>query len=310
MKIGFIGLGTMGLPMAINLIRAGHVLCVWNRDTALTRSAFELGAHVVGNAVDVAQADAVFSMLADDAAVEDVFVTGGVLDALRPGTIHVNMATVSVALARRLSELHAARDVDYIAAPVLGRADVALDGKLNILAAGRPGAIDRIQPLLNVLGQRTWRLGHDPAQASAAKLAVNLMIAAAIESTAEAATLASGHGIAAAEFIDFVTSTLFAVPVYQGYGRLMAEGRFEPAGFKLALGLKDVRLALEAGEKVQVPLPFASVLKDNLIDGVAHGQGDFDWAALSEVSARRSGRPFRSASPDSATVTTLTVANQ
>ncbi|WP_263139875.1 NAD(P)-dependent oxidoreductase [Pseudomonas sp. RIT-PI-AD] len=302
MKIGFIGLGTMGLPMASNLIRAGHTLCVWSRSAASSRPAFELGAHVVGDPADAAQADVVISMLADDAAVEDVFIAAGVLDALRPGAIHLNMATVSVALTRRLSELHAARQVGYIAAPVLGRADVAAAGKLNILAAGRPEDLDPVQPLLDVLGQRTWRLGDDPAQASAAKLAVNLMIAAAIEATAEATTLASGHGIAPADFIDLVTSTLFAVPVYQGYGRLMAEGRFEPAGFKLALGLKDVRLALEAGEAARVPLPFASVLKDNLLDGVAHGQGDFDWAALSEVSARRAGRPFRSAGPNPATL--------
>jgi hypothetical protein len=176
-----------------------------------------------------------------------------------------------------------------VSAPVLGRVDVAAAGNLNILVSGPAEALVRVQPLFDVLGRKTWPFGDGAELACVAKLSANLMIAAAIESTAEASTLASGYGISRAAFIDMITSTLFAVPVYQGYGKLMVDQQFEPAGFKLSLGLKDIRLALEAGEAAQVPLPFASVLKDNLLDGMAHGQGDQDWASLSEVSARRAG---------------------
>lgn len=228
-------------------------------------------------------------MLADDASLKAVFLKQGALDALPGGGLHINMATASVALGRKFSELHARRHVGYVAAPVLGRPDVAQAAKLNILAAGAKADIDRAEPVLRLLGQRIWQLGEAPERANAVKLAVNLMIASAIESMAEGMTLCSAYGIPRADFIELITSTLFAVPVYQGYGRLMAEGTFEPAGFKSSLGLKDVRLAMEAGEAVNVPLPFASVLKDNLLDALAHGQAELDWAALSLVSARRAG---------------------
>lgn len=229
-------------------------------------------------------------MLADNSAARAAIVEGGVLDALAAGAVHVNMATVSVAFAREMAALHAQRGIGYVAAPVLGRPDVAAAGKLNILAAGAADLIDRVQPLLDAIGQKTWRFGDRPEQANAVKLAANFMIASAIEAMAEASTLAAGYDVPAAAFLEMIAATLFAAPVYQGYGALIAERRFVPAGFKMALGLKDVRLALEAGEAAHVPLPFASVLKDNLLDGIAHGGADSDWAALAQVAVRRAGQ--------------------
>ncbi|QJP93711.1 NAD(P)-dependent oxidoreductase [Pseudomonas fluorescens] len=289
MQLGFIGLGTMGAPMVLNLLKAGHRVRVWNRSTAPLQALAKAGAEAVETPALAAQAEVLISMLGDDTAIRSVFFDAKALDGLQAGSVHINMSTVSVALARELAAVHEARGVDYVSAPVLGRVDVAAAGNLNILASGPADALARVQPLFDVLGRKTWTLGDTAEVACAAKLSANLMIASAIESMAEASTLAGGYGVSRASFIDMITSTLFPVPVYQGYGKQMADDIFEPAGFKLSLGLKDVRLALEAGEAAQVPLPFASVLKDNLLDGMAHGQADQDWASLSKVSDRRAG---------------------
>ncbi|SMG02191.1 NAD(P)-dependent oxidoreductase [Burkholderia singularis] len=287
MKLGFIGLGTMGKPMAANLVKAGYEVRVWNRSSPAIEELNRLGAEVAETPADVAKVDVLFSMLSDDDAVRSILVDGRVIDEMQSGAIHVNMATVSVALAAEQTSLHQQRGIGYIAAPVLGRPDVAASGKLNILAAGRFDLIDKVRPLLVPLGQKIWQFGENPAQANAVKLSVNLMIASAIESMAEGAALAESHGISTEDFIELIGSTLFSVPVYQGYGRLMAEKNYQPAGFKLALGLKDIRLALQAGEAARVPLPFAGVLRENLLDGLAHEQGEHDWASLFEVARRR-----------------------
>jgi len=167
---------------------------------------------------------------------------------------------------------------------------VALAGKLNIVAAGDPSARARVQPLFDAMGQKTWPLGDEPERAIAVKLAGNFMLAAAIESMAEAAALANGHGVTTSELLEVLTSTLFAAPAYQNYGALIAARRYEPAAFRLALGLKDVNLALAAGAEGLAPMPFASILRDNLIDAIAHGDADRDWAALAEVALRRAGQ--------------------
>jgi 3-hydroxyisobutyrate dehydrogenase-like beta-hydroxyacid dehydrogenase len=290
MKIGFIGLGTMGVPMALNLVRAGHKLRVWNRSGGPVETLLAEGAEAAASPAEIGAADVVFSILADDKATREVIIDGGVLAGLQSGAIHVNMATVSVQLAREFTSLHEAHGVGYLAAPVLGRADVAAAGKLNILAAGKSELFDRVQPLLDVLGQKTWRFGERPEQGNAVKLAANFMIAAAIEAMGEAAALAAGHDVAGADFLEMITSTIFAAPVYKGYGGIISSQKYEPPGFKLVLGLKDARLALEAAEGARVPMPFASVIKDNFLDGVAHGDGNLDWAALARVAGRRAGQ--------------------
>ena len=291
MQIAFLGLGTMGLPMAANLLKAGHAVRGWNRSPAPAARLAALGAQTAATPGEaVADADVLISMLADDAAIRATVLNAQALDALKPGAIHVNMATASVALAAELAVLHQARGVSYVAAPVLGRVNVAEAGQLNILAAGDSMALATVQPLLDVLGQKTWHLGERPGQANAAKLAVNFMIASAIGTMGEAVALTQGHGVDKASFLELVTSTVFAAPVYKGYGQAIADERFEPAGFKLALGLKDVRLALEAAEQVNVPLPLASALRDAHIESLAHSEGHLDWAALSRTSARRAGQ--------------------
>jgi len=287
MKVGFIGLGAMGSAMVSNLIKAGHEVTVWNRSPGPTEPLASLGAKVVKSADRAAQGDVLFSMLSNDQAVRSVFFDGGLLDGMDKGTVHVNHATISVALAREMAEAHASRGLDYVAAPVFGRPDVAAAGKLNILVAGRPQVIERVRPLLEAMGSRIWPLGEAPERANVVKLAGNFMLASAIESMAEASALARAHGISAADFLEIMTSTLFAAPAYQGYGRLIAEERYAPPGFALPLGLKDVNLALAAGEAARVPLPFAGAVRDAMIESLASGGEGLDWAALAQVAARR-----------------------
>lgn len=228
-------------------------------------------------------------MLADDSAVRQVYLDSGALDRAPKGLIHVVMATISTALVQELVALHKDRGIGYVAAPVFGRTDVAAAGGLNIAAAGDPAAIARIQPLLDAIGQKTWRLGDDPVRANVVKIAGNFMIAAAIEAMGEAVALGRAHGIAAGDLLEVMTNSLFAAPVYKGYGGIIAEERYDPAAFKLTLGLKDVRLALAAGEAAHVPLPLASLLRDGFLEAIAHGDADRDWAALAKVAARRAG---------------------
>jgi 3-hydroxyisobutyrate dehydrogenase-like beta-hydroxyacid dehydrogenase len=248
------------------------------------------GAKPAATPAECGIADVVFTMLSDDDVTRQVLLDGGVLDAMAPGSIHVNMATVSVAFAREMAALHLERGIGYLAAPVLGRVDVAAAGKLNILVGGADELVARVQPLLDLMGQKTWRFGSAPEQANAVKLACNLMLACAIEATGEGTALARAHGVQAGDFIDLVTSTLFAgSPVYKGYGGMIAEQRYSPAGFKLSLGLKDVRLAVEAGQDQGLPLAFGETLKATLQDAVAQGNGDLDLAALGKHAARRGG---------------------
>ncbi|HEX7815680.1 MAG TPA: NAD(P)-dependent oxidoreductase [Dyella sp.] len=291
MKVGFIGLGAMGTAMASNLIKAGHAVTVWNRSEAATAPLVSLGAKAASTPDRAAQGDVLLSMLANDNAVREVILHGGLLDAMDEGAVHVNHATISVELAHELAEEHAKRGLGYVAAPVFGRPDVAAAGKLNIIAAGKASALQKAQPLLDAMSAKVWPMGDDPVRANIVKIAGNFMLVTAIESMAEASTLTRAHGVSAQDFLDIMTQTLFASPVYQGYGKLIVEQKFKPAGFTLPLVYKDVNLALEAGAARRVPLPFAGVLRDTVLEALAQGDEDLDISALSQVAARRANLP-------------------
>ncbi len=289
MNIGFVGLGEMGRPIAANLLRAGHRLTVWNRSADKTRDLAEQGAHVVATPAETCvDSDALFTMLADDGALRAV-MDGGVLAALHAPMVLVNLATVSVAYARELAAATQARGAGYVAAPVFGRPPVAAAAQLNIVVAGEAEAVRRVEPALSAIAKKIWPMGDTPERANVVKIAGNFMLASAIESMAEASAFARAHGIEAADFLSVMTQTLFAALAYTGYAQLIAERRYEPAGFTLQLGLKDVELALTAAGHVRVPLPLAAVIRDAMLDALAHGGADRDWAALAEVAARRAG---------------------
>jgi 3-hydroxyisobutyrate dehydrogenase-like beta-hydroxyacid dehydrogenase len=261
---------------------------VWNRSRQPVEELVRKGAEAVAEPRE-AFGEVLISMLADDAAVRSVILGSGMLDAARQGAIHVNMATISVALTEELTEEHRRRGLHYVTAPVFGRPEAAAARQLNIVAAGDRAALDRVQPLLDAMGQRTWRLGAEPREASAAKLAGNFLIAAAIECMGEAVVMAERYGVRPAALLEILGNTLFAAPVYRNYGKLIAERRYEPAGFRLELGLKDVRLALAAGETARTPMPVASLLRDHFLEAIAQGDGGRDWAALAEVARRHAG---------------------
>lgn len=283
MHIGFIGLGRMGQAMAGNLAAAGHQVTAWNRSPVPADNLH--GVEIVRDPAAAMAVDVVFSMLADDSALRTVLIEGKLLDRASPGLVHVNAATISVALAEELTALHAQKGVSYVAAPVFGRPDVAAAAKLNIVAAGPAADLDRVQPLLAVLGQRVFVMGDRPAQANAAKIAGNMMLAMAIEAMAEAVTLTAGHGIDRQPFLDLMLSTLFSGRAYESYAPKIIAGDYT-AGFRLALGLKDLRLATEAGAAAGRPLPMLDAVRRQMQAAADAGLGDQDWSAVADYTQK------------------------
>ncbi|MDB6090575.1 MAG: 3-hydroxyisobutyrate dehydrogenase and related beta-hydroxyacid dehydrogenase [Gammaproteobacteria bacterium] len=293
MNIGFIGLGNMGSAIAGRLLKANHTVRVWNRSPANAQKLAAQGAQAAETPDEAFKGDAVFSMLGDDDALRAVLLDSGVLGRASGGAlrVHINMATISVAFADELAARHAERGIAYISAPVLGRPDAAAAGKLNIVAAGPASALETVQPLLDVVGQKTWRFGEIASRANVVKLTMNFMLAAAIESMGEAAALATGYEIKAGDILELASQTLFPGPVYQGYGRLIAASAYEPAGFKARLGLKDVRLALAAAEAATTPMPLASQIRDTMLEALARGEGEKEFGVvLGRAAMRRAGR--------------------
>ena len=291
MKISFIGLGSMGLPMARHLLQAGHTLTVYNRTRARADQLKQFNPVVADSpAAAVRDAEVLVTMVADDAALEDVMLgPDGALAALPRGAIHVSMSTISPALARRLAERHKTASQTYVAAPVFGRPEAAEAKQLWIVAAGPPQALQRCGPVLDAMGQGVIVAGDDPPRANVIKLAGNFLLAAAIEAMGEAFALARKYGVAPAELLDIVNGRLFRSPIYENYGKLIAEERYEPAGFKLKYGLKDVRLALGAADEVAAPMPLASLIRDRYLSGVARGWSEIDWAGLARIAAADAG---------------------
>jgi 3-hydroxyisobutyrate dehydrogenase-like beta-hydroxyacid dehydrogenase len=285
MDIGFIGLGAMGSRIAANLVKAGHRVRVWNRSRASADALARQGAQAVATSRDAFSGDAVFSMLADDAAVHSVI--DPLIDGAPKGLVHVNMATISVGLARELAARHRDAGITYVAATVFGRPEAAAAAKLIIVAAGDAAAVARVQPLLDVIGERTWGIGVEPERANVVKLAGNFMLGAAVEAMAEASAFAARNGVEPADLLDILTNGVFTAPSYKTYGALIAKQQYEPPAFRLSLLLKDVRLTLAAADAAEVPMPLADVVHESLLEAVGHGDGDKDVAALAKVAMRR-----------------------
>lgn len=280
MNIGFIGAGSMGLAMIARLIGAGHRVSAWNRSPQVL-AGLE-GVSVLDVPAAAFEHEVVISMLADDRAVQQALLSSDALARAGEGCIHIVMSTLSPVLIDQLQTLHDRAGVLLVAAPVFGVPALAAKGELNILAAGPACAIEKIQPLFDVLGKTTWRLGERPVQGCIAKIAGNMMITQAIESLGEASRLVQAYGLSPADFIDVVTQTLFACPSYQRYGHYIANGIHEP-GFKLSLGLKDVDLALAAALDQGLELPAAKVVRAGMSEAVARGLGNRDWSVFASA---------------------------
>ena len=290
MKVGFVGLGNMGQPIARNLAKAGHEVAAFNRTRARAEALKENGVTVAATPAEAAASGTVFTMLSDDLAVEEVVLgKDGILQALPHGGIHISMSTISVALSQRLFSAHRERGQRYVAAPVFGRPEAAAAAKLYVVAAGSEDALAQSEPLFKVIGQRTFVVGENAPAANVVKLSGNFLIASVIESLGEAFALVRKYDIDPQEYLELLTTTLFSAPIYKTYGGIIAEGKYEPVGFKLALGLKDIRLAMAAAEAQSVPMPVASLIRDRYLGGVANGMADADWSALAQLVAQSAG---------------------
>lgn len=288
MKIGFIGLGQMGRGMAGRLLDCGHELIVWNRTREVAEKFRSRGALVAELPEQVLDAGVVITMLADDAAVEAVWIEAGLLRKLPASGVHLNMSSISLRLARRLTQMHLDARTQYVSAPVFGRPEPAASGQLDIVAAGAEDGILHCVPIFEVLGRCWFNAGTEAYRANIVKIARNFLIGAVIESLGEAFALVQKSGVDPSAFLDIITSTSMNAPVYKNYGRLMLD-RSEQVTFPLRLGLKDVELALRAGDDSVVPMPLASLLRKQHLAAIAQGYGDRDWAALGNYIAQCAG---------------------
>jgi len=250
MRVGFIGLGNMGEPMARSLIAAGHRLTVL------------LGAKPENTSA---------------------------VDALAPEAVHMSASTLSIECSKELEREHSVRQQGYIAAPVIGRAEAAREKALWVIAGGPQPYIDRCRPLMEALGRGVTVAGEEPWKANLVKIGVNFMLATMLESFGEAYAMLEKSGLDPHSFLDVLNNGAFRSPVYANYGTRIADRQYEPAGFSLKLGLKDAELALQAAEAVQTPLPFASILRDHYLQALAHGHGSVDWSAIAEVARSNAG---------------------
>jgi 3-hydroxyisobutyrate dehydrogenase-like beta-hydroxyacid dehydrogenase len=286
MDIAFIGLGHMGSAMVPNLVAAGHRVAVWNRSP---EAAARLeGVELLASPAAAFEREAVFSMLAHDVAVRDVIVETRAYAAARPGCVHVSLSTISPELVSELDALHRAAGTGFVAAPVFGVPAVAARAELNIVVAGEPASVARVQPLLDVLGRQTFPMGEDPARAAIVKIAGNLMITMAMEAMGEASALTELYGVSASDFLGMVTQTMFASPSYQRYGGSIASRTYDP-GFALTLGLKDVDLALDAAAARGATLAGAEIVGQNMRAGIARGDGARDWSIVAREARLRAG---------------------
>ena len=295
MTIAFLGLGSMGVGMAGNLVGAGrdlgHDVVVWNRSPGRVDPLLAAGATLARSPKEAASdAGVVFTMLADDAALAAV-MTGedGLVAGMAGGTLHVGLSTVSVAAADRAAAVHAAHGQRYLSAPVFGRPAAAAAAKLFVAAAGAPADLDEAQPWFERMGQRVFRIGNTPSQANLVKLCGNFTILAAVEAMAEGMALAEKGGVPKAKLHEVLVNTLFGAPIYQNYGRIIVEDAYEPAGFKAPLGLKDMRLAGEAAEALRVPMPLLSLLRTQLVQTIAVEGDEIDWSGIGRTVARNAG---------------------
>jgi 3-hydroxyisobutyrate dehydrogenase-like beta-hydroxyacid dehydrogenase len=291
MRIGFIGLGNMGVAIAGNLVRARQDVAVWNRSADKARPLVDAGATLAQSpGAAAANRDIVFTMLADDAALDSV-LTGenGLVAGLKPGALHVSMSTIAVATADRITAIHRQRGQHFLCAPVFGRPAAAAAAKLFIVAAGDSADFQLANPLFGAVSQRVFYLGDTPSAASLVKLCGNFMILSAIEALGEAMALAEKGGIAKQQLLEVLTGSLFDAPVYRTYGAILAEERFKPAGFAAPLGLKDMRLAGQSAEALRVPMPLLSLLRDHLLQAIAQEGEDVDWSAIAGVIKKNAG---------------------
>jgi 3-hydroxyisobutyrate dehydrogenase-like beta-hydroxyacid dehydrogenase len=292
MKVGFIGLGRMGKGMARRIHEGEHELAVYDVVREATAEFAAVGARVASSVANLCEtSEVVITMLVEDATVVDVVLgPGGIRDSLPSGAIHLAMGTYGVAAIRTMVDAHAKANQVLVAAPVLGRPDLAASGQLGIVAAGPAEEVRRCQPLLQLMGRRVFEAGVKPESATAIKLANNLVLGAAIVAQGEAFSLVRKFGVAPQVMYDVMMDGLFAgAPAYKGYGKTMVDETYDKVGSPVFVGIKDANLILAAADIARVPLPSLDVYRERLLGAIAHGDGDKDQAVLAREQARACG---------------------
>jgi 3-hydroxyisobutyrate dehydrogenase-like beta-hydroxyacid dehydrogenase len=293
-EIGFVGLGQMGTAMAANLASAGQRVIAYVRRPEQQGKLAALGLRPTTNIADLFDCEVVISMLPDDAAVREVVFgreeigLDGLAQGLRPGAVHLSMSTISTAAASELASEHAMNGQGYVAAPVFGNPDAAKARQLYIVAAGAAADVERCRPLFDSLGQQTFVVGTDPAQANLIKLLGNVMTATTLEMLGEVVAVIRKRGLDPAPFLDILTNTMFGGRAHKIYGAKILAERYAP-GFRLPLALKDVRLALAEADSAGVPMPSVDVVRDRMVTAIGRGYADLDWTALGLVAAEEAG---------------------
>jgi len=283
MQIGFIGLGNLGTPIAENILQKRQQLFVYNRTSSKAEPLIEKGATWCSSVKDLASAcDVVVSMVSDDAAINHVTKgTDGIAQNLKAGGVHICMSTILPVTALQLTQVHKQHNNHYIAAPVMGRPEAARAGKLNVLAAGEKSILEMIKSLLHDAGgAAVWEFGNEPATANVAKLCSNFLIISAIESMAEGINLAKRSGLDATTWMNMLTQSLFAAPIYINYSNILLKELYQPAGFTLRLGLKDANLIVQQAREAKAKMPIGELMQQTLNEGVANGLGEHDWTAI------------------------------
>jgi 3-hydroxyisobutyrate dehydrogenase-like beta-hydroxyacid dehydrogenase len=291
MKIGFIGLGRMGRGMAHRLLGGGHDLVVHDVVRAAGDDFVKAGGRFADTVADLcAGREVVVTMLVEDAAVIDVALRpGGLCDSLPTGAIHVAMGTYGVAAIRTLGAAHAKAGQVLVAAPVLGRPDLAASGQLGIVAGGPEAAVRTCEPLLQLMGRKTFQAGELPESATAIKLANNMVLGCAMVAMAESFSLVRRYDVSPRVFYEVITEGLFSAPAYKGYGKTMVDETYDNVGSPVTVGLKDANLIAAAADLARVPMPSLNIYRDRLLGAVAHGDGDRDQAVLAREQARAAG---------------------
>jgi 3-hydroxyisobutyrate dehydrogenase-like beta-hydroxyacid dehydrogenase len=290
-KIGFIGLGRMGRGMALRIAGAGHELAAYDTVESQTAAVVEAGAKAAATIAEACKdRDVVVTMLVDDATVTSVALgLGGIRDSLPKGGVHLAMGTYGVAAIRALAAGHVEAGQFLVAAPVLGRPDMAAAGQLGIVAAGDPDSVALCQPLFEVIGRRVFHAGATPEGATVIKLANNLVLGCAMIAMGEGFSLVRKYGVEPQILYDVMTEGLFAAPAYKGYGKTMVDQTYDNVGSPITVGLKDANLIQAAADLARVPMPAFNVYRDRLLGAVAHGDGDRDQAVLAREQARACG---------------------
>jgi 3-hydroxyisobutyrate dehydrogenase-like beta-hydroxyacid dehydrogenase len=288
-KIGFIGLGNLGGPIAMNLIDSGHSLYVYNRTASKASPAAAKGAVVCESVASLAkQCNIVFTIVSDDAALKNICIgENGLLHHLQTDSVHVSLSTILPQTALDLASLHEQRGQHYLASPVFGRPEAAVAKKLNFTISGNEKIRKQVEPLLrDAGGMHVWHFGNDITAANTVKLCGNFLIASALEAIGESIQLAKKSRVDAQQMWDMFSQTLFAAPVYVNYSKIILQEKFEPAAFTMKLGLKDIDLVLQQAASAQQSMPLASLLQKNMQQIISEGNEDIDWSAVSSATLK------------------------